>query len=259
LSSNSTPLIAQPVPWADGQAGHFEEPAVAGAVGVGDGWYSYNLGSWHLISLNIECSTQEPNGEGCPVLGAEPPSGSWLATELAWLEKDLDENHSACALAYWHQPTFSAANSIAPEGVAAKLFWEKLYEHKADLVLNGHDHLYARYRPLAPNGTFDRERGMREFIVGTGGETLDAVVTSSTTTADPSGNANFNANNLEAYSGDYWGVMALTLDPNGYHWDFESAPLASPTIALNGPTLPSPTANGYSDTGVGFCHGSDNR
>ncbi len=272
-ATNSNPLIAQPVPRADGQAGHFDLGADGGlnGTGVGDGWYSYNLGSWHLISLNIECSTQQPGG--CPALGAEPSADSWLGSELAWLEKDLDENHAPCTAAYWHQPTFSATNSITPEGVTAQLFWQMLYEHKADLVLNGHDHLYARYQPLEPDGTPNKERGIREFIVGTGGETLDPIVATTTTAAaaamepqppaipetnleDPSGNVNFNATNLEAYTGDYWGVMALTLDPNGYHWDFESAPgLASPTVALNGPTLPAPTANGYSDKGFAVCHG----
>jgi len=255
-ASNSTP-IAQPVPRADGQAGHFE---AGSPVGVGDGWYSYNLGSWHLISLNIECSTQPG---GCS------DTGSWLAAELAWLKKDLEENHSACTAAYWHQPTFSATNGITEEGTTAQAFWQLLYEYKADLVLNGHDHLYARYRPLDPSGSPDTEHGIREFIVGTGGETLDAIVTTPVTAAsatstnpetnqeDPTGNLKFNAENLEAYTGDYWGVMALTLNPNGYAWDFESA-LAGPAglVAGNGPTFPAPTANGdYSDKGFGTCHG----
>jgi acid phosphatase type 7 len=137
------------------------------------------------------------------------------------------------------------------------------------LVLNGHDHLYARYRPLDPSGSPDTEHGIREFIVGTGGETLDPIVTTPVTAAsattanpetnqeDPSGNLSFNAENLQAYSGDYWGVMALTLNPNGYAWDFESA-LAGPIalVAANGPTVPTPTANGgYSDKGYGTCHG----
>ena len=101
---------------------------------------------------------------------------SWFAAELEWLKKDLEENHSACTAAYWHQPTFSAADSLTPEGTTALAFWQLLYEHKADLVLNGHDHLYARYRPLDPSGNYDPKRGIREFIVGTGGETLDTVV-----------------------------------------------------------------------------------
>ena len=82
-------------------------------------------------------------------------------------------------------------------------------------MLNGHDHLYARYRPLDPSGKPDPRKGIREFIVGTGGETLDAVATVNTTTADPSANPNFNAENLEASSGEFWGVMGTDfLEPN---------------------------------------------
>jgi hypothetical protein len=239
--------FTQPVPYSDGQAGHFEQTGglgttipAGGSIGVGNGWYSYNLGSWHLISLNIECETQPG---GC--------TGSWIASELQWLKNDLAANHSACTLAYWHQPTFSAANSIAvPEGTTAKAFWQLLYENGADLVLNGHDHLYARYRPLDPNGNYDRKKGIREFIVGTGGETLDAVVTTNTLAADPTGNPNFNAENLEASTGQFWGVMGLTLDKNGYAWDFESA--------LKDPAQTTGPAS-YSDTGVGSCHGPANK
>ena len=241
----STPtldLSPQPIPRADGQAGHFEEQ-----TGVADGWYSYNLGSWHLISLNIECSTQPG---GCTDTG-----DTWFAAELKWLEKDLEENHSACTLAYWHQPTFSATNGITPEGIAAQAFWQLLYEHKADLVLNGHDHLYAHYRPLDPSGNSDPRRGIREFIVGTGGETLDPVVTTTMTSGtgetnmeDPEGRTNFNALNLEAGStGNYWGVMALTLGSNGYKWDFESA--------LEAPLAGAPASPTFSDTGSAVCHG----
>jgi hypothetical protein len=235
------------VPYSDGQAGHFEQSGglgntvpAGGQVGVGNGWYSYNLGSWHIISLNIECETQPG---GC--------TGSWIASELQWLKKDLESNHSACTLAYWHQPLFSAANSIAvPEGTTSKAFWQLLYQNGADLVLNGHDHLYARYRPLDPSGKYDPRRGMREFIVGTGGETLDAVVTTDTTTADPTGNPNFNKENLEASTGQFWGVMGLTLNQNGYEWNFESA--------LKDPAQPTGPAS-YSDTGVSSCHGPVNR
>jgi len=241
-TTNSNP---QPVPRPDGQAGHLEGTGGVGAtipaggtVGVGDGWYSYNVGSWHLISLNIECETQPG---GCS------NTGSWLAAELEWLRKDLEENRSACTAAYWHQPTFSAADSLTEEGTTAKAFWELLYEYNADLVLNGHDHLYARYRPLDPSGNSDPRRGIREFIVGTGGETLDTVVTTNTTTADPSANPNFNAQNIEAATGNFWGVMALQLDEHGYRWDFESAL-----------ELPGAPAGTFSDKGVASCHGGRN-
>ncbi len=261
----ATTPTPQPVPRPDGQAGHFEESGGVGStvpagdpVGVGDGWYSYNLGTWHLISLNIECSTQPG---GCS------DTGPWFAAELAWLKKDLEANHSVCTLAYWHQPTFSPTNSISQEGVTAQAFWQLLYKYGADLVLNGHDHLYARYRPLDPSGNYDPGRGIRQFNVGTGGETLDPIVLTPVTSAqatstnsetnqeDPSGNVNFNAQNLQAYTGDFWGVMALTLNPNGYAWDYESA-LAGPAALTNGPTFPAPNANGgYSDKGFGSCHG----
>jgi hypothetical protein len=251
--------FTQPVPNSDGQAGHFEQTGGLGTgtyqngpsagsqapVGVAEGWYSYNLGAWHLISLNIECETQPG---GCY------NNGSWFAAELAWLKKDLEENHSACIAAYWHQPTFSAANSITnPEGPTAGAFWQLLYQYKADLVLTGHDHLYARYRPLQPvfdaakgawTGVYDPKNGIREFIVGTGGETLDPVGYGNQ--SDPTGNANFNKDNLEAATGQFWGVMGLTLNKNGYEWDFESA--------LKDPAQPAGPA-AYSDKGVGFCHG----
>ena len=229
-----TAPVAQPVPRADGQAGHFELGLNGGlnGTGVGDGWYSYNLGGWHLISLNIECSTQPG---GCSETGA------WFASELAWLKKDLEENGSACTLAYWHQPSYSAADSLTPEGTAALAFWQLLYKYNADLILNGHDHLYARYRPLTPSGTYDPNRGIREFIVGTGGETLDTVVASNAAGSDAG--SIFNAANIESATGNYWGVMALTLDDHGYRWDYESA---LPMVAGAAP---------FSDKGVGVCHG----
>src|SRR5579863_10290386 len=248
--------FTQPVPYSDGQAGHFEQTGglgntvpAGGSVGVGDGWYSYNLGAWHLISLNIECETQPG---GCS------DTGSWLAAELEWLKNDLAANHSACTAAYWHQPSFSAGGSVTlPEGQTALAFWQLLYKYGADLVLNGHDHLYARYRPLDPSGNYDPKKGIREFIVGTGGETLDPVVYTTTLpntdgadAADLTGQPNFNAQNIEAASGTFWGVMGLTLNQNGYAWDFESA-LKDPA-QTTGPTS-------YSDKGVGACHGPVNR
>ena len=235
-----TTPIPQPVPRQDGQAGHFDLTN-GPANGVGNGWYSYNLGAWHLISLNIECGTQPGGCSAAP--------GTWFAAELAWLKNDLAANQSSCTLAYWHQPTFSAANSLTTEGTTAQAFWQLLHQYNADLVLNGHDHLYAHYRPLDPSGNYDPKRGIREFIVGTGGETLDPVVNTGTaTSSDPSGNPNFNALNLETGTdgGFYWGVMALTLHANGYAWDFESA--------LEAPLVGAPASPNYSDKGVGTCH-----
>ncbi len=256
--------FTQPVPNSNGQAGQFEQSGGLGTavyangpsagstapVGVGDGWYSYNLGAWHLISLNIECETQPG---GCA------SSGSWLAAETAWLKNDLAANHSACTLAYWHQPTYSAADGLTEEGITAGAWWQMLYDAGADLVLNGHDHLYARYAPIKPVfeaddtsvtgvtgtwlGTSDPTKGIREFIVGTGGETLDAVDKTPTSSTDY--DAIFNQQYLEAATGEFWGVMKLTLNPDGYAWDYESA-LPDPAQTISTST--------YSDKGSAVCH-----
>jgi len=208
-------VVSQPAPQQDGQAGDFGQ--------TGNGWYSYNLGNWHLISLNIECA-DEPGG--CST------SGSWFASETKWLTRDLNEDHSRCTLAYWHQPTFSSTadpwTSDSAEGQTADAWWQLLYAHRATLILNGHDHVYSRFAPMDPAGNADPHHGIREFIIGTGGESLDTVLPSSTP-------------NLQAWSDQYYGVMKLKLYPEGYSWDYESA--------LESPTAPAGTSPTYSDTG----------
>jgi hypothetical protein len=211
-------MVTQPVPQPAGQAGDFGES--------GDGWYSYDLGSWHLISLNIECADQPG---GCQ------PNGAWLSSETKWLEGDLNQNHSACTLAYWHQPTFSStaepSTSDSAEGEAADQWWKLLYAHHATLVLNGHDHVYSRFTPMNPAGKADPQRGIREFIVGTGGESLDTVLPKTP--------------NLQAWADQYYGVMKLTLGPDGYAWKYQSA--------MESPTAPAGTPPTYTDSGSDSC------
>jgi hypothetical protein len=213
-------VVSQPAPLASGQAGQFGQ--------TGNGWYSYNLGAWHLISLNVECAF-EPGG--CS------PTGSWFASETQWLAQDLNANHSRCTLAYWHQPTFSSTadpfTSDSAEGQTAATWWKLLYEHHATLILNGHDHVYSRFAPMNPAGGYDPQNGIREFIVGTGGESLDTVLP--------------NTPNLQAWADQYYGVMKLTLAPGAYTWDYRSA--------FESPTAPAGTPATYSDSGSGSCNG----
>ena len=232
--TTGTTGVTQPVPQQFGQAGQFGQ--------TGDGWYSYNLGNWHLISLNAECS-DEPGGCPGPGGGTGDP---WFNSETAWLAQDLAENKLPCVIAYWHQPTFSSTTALAAgatvpsmggsnEGAAADAWWKLLYAHHATLVLNGHEHVYGRFAPMDAAGNVDPRNGIREFIVGTGGEALDTTVP-----ATP---------NLQAWSDQYYGVMKLTLKPFGYDWDYESA--------LENPAAPVGTPTSYSDSGSGVCNGND--
>jgi hypothetical protein len=116
------------------------------------GYYSYNLGAWHIIALNSEITQS---------------AGS---AQEQWLRADLAANQSVCTLAYWHKPRFSSGmhGNIA----GSQALWQALYDDRADVVLNGHDHLYERFAPQNPSGQADATRGIREFVVGTGGSAL---------------------------------------------------------------------------------------
>ena len=123
------------------------------------GHYSFNVGSWHLISLNGNC-----NNTGVGGCGASSPQTQWLSADLA-------ANSQPCIMAYWHQPRWTATSSNNSTYAA---WWNLLYASHADLVLNGHIHTYARFALLNPSGATD-PNGIREVIVGTGGESLQAA------------------------------------------------------------------------------------
>jgi hypothetical protein len=159
----------------------------------GQGWYSYNIGSWHLIALNSNCGK---------VGGCKPGSA-----QERWLRADLAANPTACTLAYWHHPRWSSG-SAGSNPITSGLY-TALYEAGADIVLSGHDHFYERFAPMDPNGSLDLQAGVRQFIVGTGGKSKDSP-----------GNA---AANSEIRSSTY-GVLQLTLHSNSYDWEFEAIP-----------------------------------
>ncbi len=190
-----------------GAAGYFQYFGAA-AGNPSQGYYSYDIGTWHLIALNSNCSS----AGGC---GATSPQGKWL-------EADLSAHSNFCVLAYWHIPLFSSGGRASTN---SKPFWTALYNHNADLILVGHDHIYERFAPQTPSGIADPVRGIRQFTVGTGG----ADHTSITTVAA----------NSELINTNTFGVLKLTLHPDSYDWQF--VPEAGKT---------------FTDSGTTACHGS---
>jgi hypothetical protein len=169
------------------------------------GYYSYELGAWHIMVLNSECQDVGGCDTGSP--------------EEKWLRADLAAHPAACKLAYFHKPLFSSggAHGDAPE---FKAFWQALYEAHADVVVNGHDHDYERFAPQNPNGDADTEHGIREFVVGTGGKN----------------HRPFHApdKNSEVRNADAFGVLKLTLRAHGYDWSFVPEPGKSFTDSGSG-------------------------
>jgi chitodextrinase len=155
------------------------------------GYYSYDLGSWHIIALNTECG--QTGVGGCK---ASSPQGKWLAADLA-------AHPAACTLAYWHRPYFNddGTTSSSP-GPLVKI----LYAAGADVLLVGHKHFYERFAPMDPSRVAD-PNGIRQFIVGTGGKSHGSLAT----TPPP---------NAEARDKTAYGILRLTLHAGSYDWQF---------------------------------------
>jgi hypothetical protein len=117
------------------------------------GYYSFNIGRWHLISLSSECSDAGGCSAGSP--------------QYRWLRRDLRQRSRRCTLAYWHHPRFSSGDHGNQDHVAP--FWTLLYRYRADVVLNGHDHTYERFASQTPRARHAPRRGIRQWVVGTGG------------------------------------------------------------------------------------------
>ncbi len=173
----------------------------------GRAWYSYQAGTWHVVVLNGNCSFV-----GCG-------RGS---AQLRWLQRDLAAHPGGCTLAIWHQPRFtSGVHRSDPKFIP---FWDALYHAGAEIVINGHDHDYERFAQQTPHGVADRVRGIREFVVGTGGRQLRPFP------GRPIANS-------KARTASTYGVLALTLAPGSYHWQFLGVPGST-----------------FTDAGYGKCH-----
>jgi len=173
----------------------------------GQGYYSFDIGSWHMISLNSNCS----KAGGCTV-------GS---PQEKWLRSDLAAHPNMCTLAFYHHPWWSSGGR-AKEGAILPLL-QALYEFNVDVLLTGHDHTYERFAPQNPDGALDKSRGMREFVVGTGGRNHTNLL--------------FLEPNSEAFNQSTFGVLKMTLSSTSYTWQF---------IPISGST--------FSDSGSGSCH-----
>jgi acid phosphatase type 7 len=163
--------------------------AATGPAGpTGLGYYSFNVGKWHLISLDSECADN--------VCAAGSPQEQWLRADLA-------AHPAACTLAFFHRPLISSG--IAAVNTSVSPLWQDLYDAGADLVLTGHDHAYERLAPMNAAGAPDPARGLREFVVGTGGKDHQGVALVQPTSE------------LRA---PVYGVLEVTLHPTSYDWTF---------------------------------------
>jgi len=173
----------------------------AAAGDPNQGYYSFDLGSWHIIVLNSNCSE----------VGGCSPSSS----QGQWLQADLAANQNACILAIHHEPLFSSKGGDSN----MQDFWVPLHAAGADIVLSGHRHMYERFAPQNPGGVADPTSGIRQFVVGTGGASLTSSPTSS-------------APNSQVSNNNTYGVLKLTLNPTSYDWEF--VPIAGQTFTDSG-------------------------
>ena len=167
----------------------------------GEGYYSFEVGDWHAVALNSN-------------IAAGP--GSAQAT---WLRTDLASSRSRCTIAYWHHPLFtSGPNGDMP---SMRELWRILYDARAEIVMSAHEHMYERFGLQDPDGNADPSRGIRQFVVGTGGAFL-----SQPRSLHPNSEIRISS----------FGVLKLTLSSDRYQWEFV------------------PVAGGPTDGGSGVCH-----
>jgi hypothetical protein len=174
--------------YRSGGSGYFQY--FGAAAGPAErGYYSFNLGSWHIVSLNSERDTSADGNQ------------------LRWLRADLARAKARCVLAFWHRPRWSAG--AYEDDAKTAPFWNTLYAARADVVLAAHDHNYQRYPPLNRRGEIDRARGIRSFVVGTGG----------------GGRPNELRSDFRRRTSNRgtWGLLQLTLRPASYSWRFVPA------------------------------------
>jgi hypothetical protein len=176
--------------------GNAATPLQPGCLKNCDGWYSFNVGSWHVVVLNSEC-TRISGGAGCA-------AGS---PQQRWLDADLAANPALCTAVMQHKPRWGS-NSFASAETQPLI--NTMYARKVDLLLAGHSHSYERFAPQNPSGQRDDAAGIREIIPGTGGSFFTGFGTV--------------AANSEVRKSKIFGVLKLTLHPSSYDWSFVADP-----------------------------------
>lgn len=155
------------------------------------GYYSYDIGAWHVVALNSEIAAVGPLSE--------------RKLQEDWLRKDLQDHRKLCTLAYFHRPLFSSgAHGASPSMLG---LWQIMSSGGVDLVLNGHEHHYERFLPQSPFGVVDTVNGITQIIAGTGGGPLTGI------------RSRLAANSAVQIQG-HWGVLILTLGTDEYRSSF---------------------------------------
>ncbi|MFI2349602.1 DNRLRE domain-containing protein [Streptomyces sp. NPDC019443] len=173
----------------------------ANAGPSGRGYYSYDLGNWHVVSLNSEVSM------------------SVGSAQEQWLRSDLTASTKPCTIAYWHKPRFTSGANHAPNTSTGPLV-QALYDNNAEVIATGHNHQYERFAPMNPSGQLDTARGIRHFVAGMGGASHYSFGTI--------------LPNSQARNSDTYGVLKFTLHANSYDWQF--VPEAGKTYSDSGTT-----------------------
>ena len=187
-------------PGAAGYYGYFG----AAAGDPAKGYYSYDLGQWHIVVLNSNIDAKQGSAQ------------------LAWLRQDLAAAPNRCTLAYWHHPRFTSGTRQGDTGRMVDVVQE-LYDRGVEVALVGHDHLYERFTPQTPQGVADGPRGTRHFTVGMAGSDARTAYQFGTILATSEVRQNTAA-----------GILKLALWPDRYEWEY--VPVAGATFTDTGST-----------------------
>jgi len=202
VKSISHPVVGNHEYGQSGASGYFTYFGSA-AGEAGKGYYSFDVGAWHLIALNSNCS--------------KVACGAGSAQET-WLRSDLSAHPAACTLAFDHHARWSSGHD--GDNTFMQAIWQDLYDAHVELLLSGHSHDYERYAPQNASGGLDNALGVRQFVVGTGGAFFTGLGT-------PDANSQVRNN-------DTYGILKLTLRSSGYDWQF--VPEAGKTFTDSGST-----------------------